>query len=92
MADVITSRYEDGAEVWDFVCPYPSGCGNAATGQPFSSTGWPDRTHAYERGRQHIAEHNGEGVTPDLNTFRQARGLIPEQPMTAKQAIAKLEG
>jgi hypothetical protein len=79
---VVTKREADGATVYDFQCPYPTGCGND-TADPesrFTSLGWADREHARERARQHIAEHQGEDITQDLHTFRVERGITTPPP------------
>lgn len=85
MQDAITRRIVDGKELWDFKCPYPTGCG------PFSSADWPNRQHAVDRGMEHLREHAGEGAMTDLNSFRQARGIIPNQPPTPAEAMKALE-
>lgn len=59
---------------WDFRCGYPTGCGEPG-GKPFESLGWGKREDAAARGRQHLDEHEGKGVAPDLDTFRKERGL-----------------
>lgn len=69
----VTGSDEDG---WDFQCPVTDGtCGNQAEKVPFSSTGWPTRAFAEERGQQHFDEHNGEGAMQELHDFRQERGI-----------------
>jgi hypothetical protein len=52
---------------WNFACSR-AGCG--ADGGAFSSTGWTTRKAASDRGRQHFAEHDGEGVAQELADFR----------------------
>lgn len=72
--DKAVSKGDDG---WDFACPGVQGspCGDPATGVSFTSTGWPTKASATERGREHFAEHKGEGVTSSLEEFRAKHGL-----------------
>lgn len=72
LLDLAVTQAEDGS--WGFQCPGVAGsrCGDAA---PFSSTGWPDQSHAVARGRQHFDEHKGLGVMPELDQFRTEHGL-----------------
>ena len=69
---LITERDTETGAVYDFRCPLPTGCG--ADGTPFSSTGWADRTHAVDRGKQHLGEHDGTPAQT-LDEFRAERGL-----------------
>ena len=64
-------------EGYTFTCGYPTGCGEPG-GAPFTSSGWVNREDAAARGQQHLDEHDGKGVMPDLDTFRQERGLTRE--------------
>lgn len=61
---------------WEFSCPGVQGspCGEPG-GAPFASTGWPTKASATERGREHFAEHRGEGVASSLEEFRAKHGL-----------------
>jgi hypothetical protein len=81
---LVTERTSQDGVVYDFRCPYPKGCGATASGgDPFSSTGWADRQHAVDRGKQHVAEHEGTPM-PSLHEFRVARGLTAD---TAGSAV-----
>jgi hypothetical protein len=75
----VTSRKTDSGTVYDFRCPLPYGCGAVATDPEFrfESAGWFDREHAADRGRQHVAEHDGVPMQP-LDEFRTERGLVAE--------------
>lgn len=74
---LVTERKLDGGEkVYDFRCPYPTGCGETGDDTPgFSSVGWADRKHAVDRGKTHIHEHETGEPMPELHEFRVARGL-----------------
>lgn len=65
------------ADTFGFQCPgfSDSRCGDPMTGQPFASTGWPDKKLATERGREHLTEHKTGEAMPSLDEFRQERGL-----------------
>jgi hypothetical protein len=73
--DDAVTKGDDGG--WDFRCPGIQGslCGEPG-GDPFASTGWPTKVAATERGREHFAEHKGEGVTSSLDEFRTKHGLV----------------
>jgi hypothetical protein len=71
--DQAVTRGED--DRWDFQCPGIQGSPCGDKGVPFRSTGWPTRVTATERGREHFAEHKGEGVTSSLEEFRAKHGL-----------------
>ena len=75
---VVTPRKDEetGREVFDFRCPYPSGCD--ADGSPFRSLGWFREEDARERGKQHIQEHESGEAMPELSDFLKERGLVPE--------------
>jgi hypothetical protein len=69
---------KQGDDGWDFTCPAPPGtCGDPNTGAPFTSTGWPTKKIAQARASQHLDEHLGKGVMPDLDAFR-AKHLNPD--------------
>jgi hypothetical protein len=71
---VVTDRDDPTVgKVWDFTCPYPTGCGGPEG--PFASTGWFDRQHAVDRAKEHLDEHEGKGPMSSLDEFRAARGL-----------------
>jgi hypothetical protein len=71
-----TTKADDGT--WTFQCPgvEDSRCGDPGTGQPFFSSGWPDKKTAAARGAQHFDEHKGLAVTPSLDEFRAEHGLV----------------
>lgn len=71
--DQAVTQAEDGT--WGFQCPGIVGSPCGDVGVPFSSTGWPGREHAHARGRQHLDEHKGLGVMPELDQFRTEHGL-----------------
>lgn len=72
--DLSVTQHEDGT--WGFQCPGVQGSPCGVPGGPgFASTGWPDREHAVDRGRQHFDEHKGLGVAQELAEFRAERGL-----------------
>jgi hypothetical protein len=75
MAKIKTVFKNDDDGTYDFVCPFPTGCGK--DGDPFTSHGWGRRADAAERGRQHIADHEGIPM-PSLAEFRAERGLTTE--------------
>jgi hypothetical protein len=75
VAKIRTIFKNDDDKTWDFVCGYPSGCG--MDGQPFSSRGWNRRSDAAERGKQHLADHEGTPMPP-LDEFYRSRGLTAE--------------
>lgn len=68
------TQAEDGT--WTFQCPNIAGspCG-IPDGPGFTSSGWPDKQHALDRGRQHFDEHKGLGGAQELAEFRAERGL-----------------
>lgn len=70
------TRNED-ETTWDFACPGIKGspCGDAASGAPFVSTGWPTKATAEARGQQHFDEHKGISVMQTLEDFRAEQGL-----------------
>ncbi len=74
---LITSRQTDEGTVYDFRCPYPTGCGEDGPDghTPFNSTGWMHRDHAAARGKQHVAEHLDGVPMQDLDSFRSDWGL-----------------
>ena len=57
----------EGEGGWNFTCSR-AGCGDDQG--PFSSVGWPTKKAATDRGRQHLAEHDGDGVAQELADFR----------------------
>mgnify|MGYP000623819442 CR=1 FL=1 len=61
---------------WTFECPNVAGspCGEP-DGRGFLSSGWPDKSHALDRGRQHFDEHLGKGVSQEMADFMADRGL-----------------
>jgi hypothetical protein len=69
LLDQSVSQGETG---WDFTCPGVEGseCG------PFSSTGWPTKALAIERGREHFDDHLGVRPTSSLEDFRDKHGLV----------------
>lgn len=73
LEQAVTQNEDDGT--WGFQCPGVAGSVCGDRGVPFSSTGWPEQTHALARGRQHFDEHKGLGVMPELETFRIEHGL-----------------
>lgn len=74
--EAVTST--DDGETWDFRCPGIDGspCGDPATGQPFSTIGWPTKKIAQARGAEHFAEHKGHGLMSTIEDFRAAHGLV----------------
>lgn len=62
-------------DTWTFQCPGVTGSLCGGDGVPFSSTGWPTKKTATERGREHFAEHKGEGAMSTLEDFRAKHGL-----------------
>lgn len=62
---------------WDFVCPGVEGslCGDPAAGLTFASTGWPTKTTALARGREHFNDHLGIAPMSTLEDFRAKHGL-----------------
>ena len=78
-------KTDDGAELFEFKCPYPTGCGVNATdpeATPYRSFNWADRESAVIRGKQHIAEHEStedpnrdNELSPEVHEFRVGRGL-----------------
>lgn len=80
------TQADDGT--WTFECPNIAGqlCGEPG-GAGFRSTGWPDRSHALDRGRQHFDEHLGRGVSQSLEEFRAERGLT----VASDGTVVKLE-
>lgn len=60
-----------------FQCPGVQGspCGDPG-GRPFHSTRWPTKKAALERGRQHLAEHKGEGHMQPMHEFLADQGLV----------------
>lgn len=65
---------------WVFECPATDGtCTDRGTGRSWSSSNWPDRRHALDRGRQHFREHvHGELMQP-MDEFISERGLTQQQ-------------
>lgn len=74
---VIFERIEGDQKVFDFKCPYPTGC-LGDNGESFGSYGWNQRQHAEARGRQHIEEHETGKAMPELDEFRAEHGLQRE--------------
>jgi hypothetical protein len=81
---------EDGT--FGFFCPgvKGSGCGDAVTRVPFSSTGWPTAEIAAARGQEHFDEHLGKSVTSSLEEFRAKHGLVVDDA-TGAVSLADLE-
>lgn len=76
----VQSRKTDDGTVYDFTCPYPTGCG-ADTNDPeatFTSVGWADKEHARARAEQHMAEHKTGTPMQDQVEFEVERGLRPK--------------
>jgi hypothetical protein len=71
--DAVTREKDDS---WTFQCPGVDGspCG-VQGGPPFVSSGWPTKTIAQARGKQHFDEHKGISVTASLDEFRAEHGL-----------------
>lgn len=78
---------------WEFRCPVNDGSCGTRGGPSFSSSGWPTKKAATERGAQHFADHksalpDGEEFTmPELHAFRVEAGLAadPAHLVTAKE-------
>lgn len=60
---------------WDFACPGVQGSACGADGVPFTSTGWPTKASAIERGREHFDDHLGIAPMSTLEDFRAKHGL-----------------
>jgi hypothetical protein len=69
---------------WDFQCPGVTGSSCGDESGPFRSTGWPMKKSALARGRQHLDEHAGRGVSQTLEDFRRDQGLTVEIDGTVK--------
>jgi hypothetical protein len=72
---ILDEALEERPDGWAFTCPVTAGCGNATRG--FESAPWPTKALAAERGREHFAEHKGEGPMRSLQEFHKAHGLVP---------------
>jgi len=81
----VTSRKTDAGTVYDFTCPFPTGCGLDANDPDsrFTTSDWANRADAAERGKQHVAEHTDGTPMPSLDEFRKARGLTAETAVPA---------
>jgi hypothetical protein len=73
LLDNAVAKNDDGT--WDFTCPgfADSRCGG--DGVPFASTGWPTKTTATARGREHFDDHLGVAPMSTLEDFRAEHGL-----------------
>jgi len=60
---------------WDFTCPGVAGSACGDRGVPFTSTGWPTKTTALARGREHFDDHLGIAPMSTLEDFRAEHGL-----------------
>jgi hypothetical protein len=81
---LITERETAEGRVFDFRCPYPSGCG-VPGGDPFTSTGWANRGLAVSRGKQHVHEHeHPDEPMQELEVFRAEQGV---SQTTAGEAV-----
>ena len=67
----------DGGQTFTFSCPGVEGdpC-HTIDGTPFQSVGWPDQKTAAARGQEHFDSHKHGALMTDLDTFREAHGLV----------------
>lgn len=76
MSKILDESVTANGDAWDFRCPGVDGspCG-VPGGDPFTSTGWPTKKAATERGAQHLYEHKELVPAQTLEEFRAERGI-----------------
>jgi hypothetical protein len=82
---VTSYKNDDGATMYEFRCPYPTGCGENALdpeATPYRAFNLAEREWAVARGKQHLAEHESTAdpnrdneLTPEMHEFRVALGI-----------------
>lgn len=65
------------ADTFGFKCPGIEGSRSCPPGgdDTWSTTGWPSKKLASERGREHLTEHKTGVAMPSLEEFRDGQGL-----------------
>ena len=92
MAKKVHLVTEERDKTFSFKCPHPLGCGSDTVDGhfPWTSTNWPSRELAGERGKQHLREHETAvdpavetEVTPPLEDFYREHGLVDANAVQA---------